>query len=159
MAQIIFNSTRYMTWLAVVYGAHMMLGFWEPSHLGQPSDEIVHGAPKTWFVAAVDFCCVSAYGLDCIMQVYVAGWHDFYSRGSSKLQMALVALMAVNIFVGPPFGRYARPALVMVRHTRIRTECGKPMDCVSWRAPSPVCALNMLCCCQWVTIILPNVQE
>jgi hypothetical protein len=39
--------------------------------------------------------------------------------------MALVAGMAVNMFAGPPFARYARPMLVFVRHVRIRAECGK----------------------------------
>ena len=127
IANTIFNAKWYAAWLMAVYTVHMLLSFWEPAHFGQDPSMVPYPPSRTWLVPLVEFGCICAYGLDCVMQIYVAGFRDFSTRGINKLYVGLIGLMVANLLVGPPVSRYARPVLVFVRHQRIRAEFGMVM--------------------------------
>lgn len=124
VAHMIYNSSWYTAWLFLIYGINMMLSFWEPAFFGQKTTDIPPSSARNWLVPMLECGCISAYGLDGLMQVYVSGWRDFYSRGINKVFVCAVAVMVANLYGGPLISRYARPLLVFVRHARIRSECG-----------------------------------
>jgi len=127
IAHMIYNSRRYAGWLVLVYMVQMALSFWEPAYFGQSEEEGAPAAPAAR--AVLDFACIAAYGVDGLMQIFVAGWKDFSTRTVNRLYFLLVGSMFVDLFMSIGFSRFSRPLLVMVRHARVRAELG-----LMWRS-------------------------
>ena len=70
IAHMIYNSRRYAGWLVLVYMVQMALSFWEPAYFGQSEEEGAPAAPAAR--AVLDFACIAAYGVDGLMQIFVA---------------------------------------------------------------------------------------
>ena len=121
IAHTIYNSRLYAGWLVFVYIVQMSLSFYEPAYFGQPVDEVPK-AGTSWLPATLDFACILAYGVDGLMQIYVAGWQDFSTRTINRVYFLLLGSMFGDLVMGIGFARFARPLIVMIRHARVRAE-------------------------------------
>eukprot|EP01050_Picozoa_sp_SAG11_P008426 SAG11_NODE_742_length_7408_cov_21.226023_6_plen_746_part_00 len=144
VADLLFNSSTYTSWLCAVCAVHMCLSFWEPAHIGAPN---VIEPPTPWFRATVEFLCIAAYVGDAVLQSVAHGWRAYLESFYSKLCVLCIGAFTVDLILRPAlqtslggFSRFLRPVIVLARHARLRSEIVLLFRCAA-RSRAPVTLL------------------
>ena len=133
VADLLYNSTSYTAWLCFVYAVHMCMSFWEPAYIGADNPT---AAPALWVKVTLELCCIAAFFVDCVLQCVALGWKGWIFSFWNKCYVGCLGLFvadAVMTIAGGTLSvsRFARPVLVYVRHSIVRSEAVLFMRCAT----------------------------